>query len=152
MLVVTDITKQGLVSLIRGKLKKAIQDKMLTAILEANYTLVDTTPIWTGRTVLNYQWSYDKPSSRVEELDYQYTYEPGTERPQVDYGSIREQALAAPQVQLGLKGLAYRTIYCTNSVEYEEGSFADLEYGTLGESEGGMMAKAIAAAARKTIR
>lgn len=152
MLIVSDITRQGITSLIREKLKKAIQDKMLTAILAANYTLVDNTPIWTGRTVLNYQWSYDKPSQRVEELDYQYDYEKGSERPNVDEGSIRDRALAAPQIQLGLKGLAYRTIFCTNSVEYEEGSFRDLEYGNLGTSDGGMMAKAISEAGRRTIR
>lgn len=109
----------------------------LTAGLREMQQSIMLTPVYTGRTLINYQWSLDGPQNQPR-TPVKTPALPGTTSTMA-LGQEPRRAAQASVVQAeftamlaGLKGNPLRHIYLVNNTPY----FDQVEYGTYKTSEG----------------
>lgn len=110
------------------KLEQKYAEVMKRAVLKAQDYLESATPVWTGRTLANFQWSTGQPKTGAKPPPFS-----GAARGARGEGNRRPAA--AQDSRRSLEGLSFKKfpdVYLSNNTIYPDGhTYADLEFGLL---------------------
>jgi hypothetical protein len=111
---------KDLVGKVRARIDKHIENNVRDTVMDIHSTIHEVTPVWSGRTVANFQWG-NSP--------FQGSIEPVSDG---DKGEARRSANQSIS-DSSLQGLDYRSkIYLVNNARYPDGSsYVDMEWGRL---------------------